>query len=70
MNINNRPHVDVNTGVDFERARERLSAEAGRCFRRYRAVKADVTSSPQEIAQARDAYLDAQASSKAVVASG
>lgn len=51
-------HVSINYGVDFERAKERLEAEAGRLFRAYRATKE--TGSPEAIEQARAAYVAAQ----------
>ena len=57
-------HVDINYGVDFEIAQERLSAEAGRLFRQYQASKADPNQIPAEIEQARVAYLEAQAAYK------
>ncbi|MDO1530338.1 hypothetical protein QMK61_15985 [Fulvimonas sp. R45] len=45
---------DINYGVDFERAREHLDAEAGRLFRVYLTAKKSGTS--EEIEQARTAY--------------
>lgn len=49
--------VDINHGVDFERALERLSHVAGRLFRQYREAKhghADEAT----IARLRQAYVD------------
>jgi hypothetical protein len=49
---------DINYGVDFERARECLDAEAGRLFRVYLITQKART--PENIAQARAAYEAAQ----------
>lgn len=51
--------VSINHGVDFERAKECLQAEAGRLFRAYRDAQA--TSTPEAVAMARAAYIAAQA---------
>ena len=49
---------DINYGVDFERAREHLDAEAGRLFRTYLAAKKSGT--PEDIEQAIAGYEAAQ----------
>lgn len=51
-------HVDINFGVDFELALEKLQAKAGRLFRVYRAIKASGT--PGAIEQAYEDYVVAQ----------
>ena len=60
MNLQKLAHVDINHGLDFELAQERLSAEAGRLFRRYRELKADPSRTPAEVDEAREAYIEAQ----------
>jgi multidrug resistance efflux pump len=64
MDMKKMTHVDTNYGVDFEIAKERLSAKAGLLFRQYRACKADPSQTPAKIEQARLAYLEAQATYK------
>lgn len=57
--------VDINYGVDFERALERLHHAAGKIFRQYREAKhgnADVAA----IARLRPAYVDAQRRAEAL----
>lgn len=49
--------VSINHGVDFERAKECLQAEAGRLFRAYREAQ---QIDPVETAKARAAYIAAQ----------
>jgi len=49
---------NINYGVDFERARECLDAEAGRLFRVY--LTAKKAGSPEEAGQASAAYEAAQ----------
>jgi hypothetical protein len=58
-------HVDINYGVDFERALERLDHAAGKCFREYWAAKKG-SGSDEEIARLRQAYDDAQAEARAL----
>lgn len=58
-------HVDINYGVDFERALERLDHDAGKCFREYWKAKKG-NGSDEEIARLRRAYDDAQAATKAL----
>lgn len=57
-------HVDINYGVDFECAKERLDAEAGRLFRIYLGTKK--TGTPEEVEQAGIAYEAAQRRSQAL----
>lgn len=57
--------VGINYGVDFERALERLHHDAGKMFRHYWAAKHG-NGSEEEIAQLRQAYLDAQARTEAL----
>ena len=52
-------HIDINHGVDFERARERLNNKAGERFRCYREAKDREGASPEEVEQLRAAYLQA-----------
>jgi hypothetical protein len=54
-----RNEVGINYGVDFERAKERLSYIAGKWFRQYREAKKN-HGSEEEIARLRQAYIDAQ----------
>ena len=54
-----RNDVDINYGVDFERALERLHHAAGKIFRQYREAKHG-NADAAEIAQLRQDYLDAQ----------
>lgn len=51
--------VDINYGVDFERALERLHHTAGNIFRQYREAKHG-NADTAEIARLRQDYLDAQ----------
>lgn len=55
---------DINYGVDFERAREHLDAEAGRLFRAYLATKKAGT--PAEVEQAAAVYDAAQRRAQAL----
>lgn len=55
----NTNHVDINYGVDFERARERLNDEAGRAFRVYLQTKSKADATPEAVDAARQAYDDA-----------
>lgn len=57
--------VDINYGVDFERAHERLSHIAGRLFRQYREAKHG-NASEEAIARLRQAYLDVQREQEAL----
>lgn len=52
-------HVDINYGLDYERARERLNDYAGRAWRLYLAAK-QMQKSEDEIASLREAYVAAQ----------
>ena len=54
----NGAHVDINFGVDYEVALERLNGIAGRLFTQYRATK--VGGTPEATEQARTAYVEAQ----------
>ncbi|WP_017461369.1 hypothetical protein [Dyella ginsengisoli] len=56
--------LDTNFGVDFERAKERLHAEAGRLYRRYWAIRN--TASPAAVEEAKAAWTDAQARAAAL----
>lgn len=58
-------HVDINYGVDFERARERLDHAAGKIFREYLMAKKG-NGSDEDIARLRQAYDDAQAQTRAL----
>lgn len=51
--------VDINYGVDFERAMERLHHAAGKIFRQYREAKHG-NAGEAEIERLRQAYIDAQ----------
>lgn len=52
-------NVDINYGVDFERALERLQHAAGKIFRQYWKAKRG-NGSEEEIARLRQAYIEAQ----------
>lgn len=58
-------HVDINDGVDFERALERLNHAARKIFREYLMAKKG-NGSDEEIARLRQAYDEAQAETKAL----
>ena len=60
-----RNDVDINYGVDFERALERLHHDAGEIFRHYWAAKHG-NGSKEEVAQLRQAYFDAQVRTEAL----
>lgn len=60
-------NIDINRGVDFERAKERLEAEAGRLYRRYWEAKRG--SDLVAIEDARAQYQDAAAVAAALRAS-
>lgn len=51
--------VDINHGVDFERALERLQHAAGKIFRQYREAKHG-HGDEAEVARLYQAYIDAQ----------
>lgn len=57
--------VDINHGVDFERALERLQHAAGKIFRQYREAKRG-NGSEEEIERLRQAYIDAQHEAEAL----
>ncbi|MGO4502615.1 MULTISPECIES: hypothetical protein [unclassified Dyella] len=57
--------VDINYGVDFERALERLHHAAGKIFRRYREAKRG-NSSEEEIERLRQAYISVQDEAEAL----
>jgi len=57
--------VDINYGVDFERALERLDHAAGKVFREYLMAKKG-NGSNEEIARLRRAYDEAQAETQAL----
>lgn len=48
--------VDINHGIDFERAREHLAAEAGKAYREYVALAAVPQSDQQAVDAAWEAY--------------
>jgi hypothetical protein len=52
-------YADINHGVDFERAQERLQAEAGKAFRAYLRAKRDPQASPSAVQELQDAYVQA-----------
>jgi hypothetical protein len=54
------PEKGINYGVDFERARERLSHVAGQAFRRYIQLKRDPLALAQARMAARQTYIAAQ----------
>lgn len=51
--------VDINVGLDYERARDQLNQDAGRAFSRYMRAKVDPTSTADDVAAARTAYIEA-----------
>lgn len=55
---------DTNFGVDFECAKERLQAEAGRLYRHYWQIR--TTGTPAAIEEAKTAYNDVQARAAAL----
>lgn len=57
--------VDINYGVDFERALERLQHAAGKIFRQYWKAKHG-NGSEEEIARLREAYVEAQREAEAL----
>lgn len=54
--------ADINYGIDFEVALERLHGIAGRLFRQYLVAKS--TGSPEALEQAKAAYSEAQSRAK------
>jgi hypothetical protein len=54
-------YAGINRGVDFERAKERLQAEAGKAFRAYWQAKRDPQASPSVVQELQDAYVQANA---------
>lgn len=56
--------LEVDHGVDYERALERLQATAGAHFRRYRAAKQ--AGDQATTAQAREDYVGAQARARSL----
>lgn len=65
-NMTNAKHVDINHGLDFERAQERLNNVAGRFFRAYLNIKKSPSATEQEKEAARNKYVDAMAQYKAL----
>lgn len=57
--------VDINDGVDFERAEERLDRVVGKIFREYLVAKKG-NGSDEEIERLSQAYDEAQAAIKAL----
>lgn len=57
--------VDINYGVDFERALERLNHAAGKIFRQYWAAKHG-NAGEAEVERLRQAYTEAQREVKAL----
>lgn len=47
----------INATVDFERAKERLEAAAGRLFNEYRSAKTGGHASEEEVERLRAAYV-------------
>lgn len=60
-----RNDVDINYGVDFERALERLHHEAGNIFRQYREAKRG-NADEASIKRLREAYIEAQREAEAL----
>ncbi|NMW25876.1 hypothetical protein [Rhodanobacter soli] len=60
-----RHDVDINYGVDFERALERLHHAAGKVFRQYWKAKHG-NAGEAEVERLRQAHLDAQREVKAL----
>lgn len=58
--------VPINATVDFERAKERLEALAGREFRAWQKIKHDPSASPAEVNAAAMAYQQADDAAKAL----
>lgn len=61
--------VDINYGVDFERALERLHHAAGKIFRQYRETKRG-NGDEAEIERLRQAYIAAQDEAEALSSRG
>lgn len=57
--------VDINYGVDFERALERLHHAAGKVFRQYREAKRG-NAGEARIERLRQAYIEAQREAEAL----
>lgn len=60
-----RNDVDINYGVDFERALERLHHAAGKIFRQYREAKHG-NSDEAEVERLHQAYIEAQCEAEAL----
>lgn len=56
-----QPDLDLNSGLDFERARERLTQQAGAAFRRLNAILTDEAQPAEAIFAARQEAQAAQA---------
>ncbi|WP_017461417.1 hypothetical protein [Dyella ginsengisoli] len=59
----------INQTVDFERAKERLEAHAGRLFNSWRKAKNDPAADPAAVQAALDAYVAANDRAKDLRAS-
>lgn len=56
MSALNATHIEINRGVDFERARDRLNERAGKAFRVYLEAKRSKDATEASINAAREAY--------------
>jgi hypothetical protein len=59
MTMTDSREVPINQTVDFERATERLEANAGRLFTAWRKAKADPAAEPAAVQAAFEAYVAA-----------
>lgn len=57
-------YADINAGVDFERARERLEAKAGKAYRAYWRARHDPQAAPEAAQELQDVYVQANAAAK------
>lgn len=64
--MNTAKHIDINAGLDFERARERLNNAAGQAFRDYSAAKARPNASLEDVAEALHHYQALQRKAKSL----
>lgn len=56
---NDAPSLDINAGLNYERARDRLNQDAGQAFRRYMLLKNNPSTSADAMTAARKAYAEA-----------
>lgn len=64
--MNTTQHIEINTGLDFERARERLNNAAAAAFRTYTAAKQRPGASLEDVSEALQHYQALQRRAKSL----